>query len=258
MSWAARRRLVIFLVACVIVGGGVFYFLSPSIFKAPMCTDGKQNGTETGIDCGGTCTNLCSFEVRLPTILWSRSFAVTDSVYNAVASIENKNDAGVRAIPYEFRLYDSNGILVARRDGTARIPPLGRFAIVETGIVVGNGIVARTTFEFSSNPVLWERIPSEIEKLSLSTNSIKLDTSGTTPRLSAMLTNPSSTVTLNNTVVAAILYDANDNAVNVSRTLVQKIDPEGSAPVFFTWPRALSAPVVRYDIIPIIDVFDSK
>jgi hypothetical protein len=27
---------------------------------APTCTDGIQNGTETGIDCGGSCVNVCA------------------------------------------------------------------------------------------------------------------------------------------------------------------------------------------------------
>ncbi|OQD42599.1 hypothetical protein BUL40_10800, partial [Croceivirga radicis] len=28
----------------------------------PTCSDGIQNGTETGIDCGGTCGNVCEAE----------------------------------------------------------------------------------------------------------------------------------------------------------------------------------------------------
>ncbi len=259
MSWASRRRLFIFIIVIAAVGGLAFWHYSPDIFRAPTCTDGKQNGTETGIDCGGTmCTNLCTAEVRLPTILWSRAFAVTDSVYNATAYVENKNDAATRAIPYEFRLYDANDILVARRIGTAIIPPLGRYAIIETGIAVGNATVKRTAFEFSKTPARWDRIPAATEKLRANTSDISFDATTSTPRLNALLTNPSPTVTLSNTLVAAILYDADDNAVNVSQTLIQTLSPGASAPLSFTWPRALSAPVVRYELVPIIDVFNAQ
>ena len=258
MSWAARRRLLIVLVILVVVGMGVFYKLSPIIFQAPMCTDGTQNGTETGIDCGGSCTNLCGSEVKVPTVLWARSFAVTDSVYNAIAYVENKNDAATRAIPYEFRLYDSKGIFVARVGGTAIIPPLGRYAIVETGIQAGETAVERTTFQFASTPAPWERITTEVATLKVSTGNIKLDTSGAIPRLSASVTNPSPTVALHNTVVAAILYDKNDNAVNVSRTFIPILAPGTTSSVFFTWPRALGAEIVRYELVPIIDVFNTQ
>ncbi len=260
MTWALRRRILILLIVIIVVGGLSFWHYSPSIFKAPTCTDGIQNGTETGIDCGGNmCTNLCTFEVKLPTILWSRAFAVTDTVYNATASIENKNDAAVGSIPYEFRLYDANNILVARRDGTALIPPLGRYAVIETGIAVGNGVVVkRTTFEFSSTPALWKRISESVKNLRVATSNIAFDASNPIPRLTALLTNPSPTVTLNNTLVGAILYDADDNAVNVSQTLVQILSPGASTPIVFTWPRPLPATVVRYEIIPVIDVFHAK
>lgn len=258
MSWSARRRLFIVFIILVIIGGGVFWYLSPSIFKAPSCTDGLLNGTEAGVDCGGNCINLCSSQVELPTVLWTRSFPVTDTVYNSIAYIENKNSAAVRTIAYEFRVYDTRGILVARRNGETLVPPLGRYAIVETGIQVGTAIVGRTTFAFDTRPALWEKIPEPIQKLSALTNSAKFDATGLIPKLSASLYNPSPTVTLADTVVAAILYDADDNAVNVSRTIVPVLEPGKSVPIYFTWPRAISVPIVRYDLVPIIDVFHAK
>jgi Sulfatase-modifying factor enzyme 1 len=32
---------------------------TPLTCQAPSCTDGQQNGTETDVDCGGTCTKKC-------------------------------------------------------------------------------------------------------------------------------------------------------------------------------------------------------
>jgi len=259
MTWALRRRLIIVLIIIAVIGGAVFYSLTPTIFRAPSCTDGIKNGTETGIDCGGTmCANLCVAEVKVPTVLWARSFPVTDNVYNAIAYVENKNNAATRAIPYEFRLYDANSIFIARVDGTALIPPLGRYAIVETGIQSGSATVARTTFEFSNTPAVWERVSKDIQDLKVMTSKSNLDTTGLVPRLTATVTNPSPTARLNNTVIAAILYDANDNAVNVSKTVVPALLHGESAPIFFTWPRALAAPVVRYELVPIIDIFHTE
>ncbi len=224
-----------------------------------MCTDGVQNGDEAGIDCGGTmCTNLCTSQVRVPTILWARAFPVTENVYNVAAAIENKNNAGTRAIPYEFRIYDKDNILLARRDGVALVPPLGRYTIVETGIQTANASVGTTTFAFSSTPALWERIPDDVAHLRVSTSNIALDTTGVVPKLSATLRNSSPTVTLTNTVISAVLYDASDNAVNVSKTIVPMLGPGASQTAVFTWPHAFPTPVVRYDIIPVVDVFHTE
>ncbi len=259
MTWAARRRILILFVVILVVGGVSFWHYSPSIFKAPMCNDGIQNGEETGIDCGGNiCTNLCTADVRIPTIIWARAFPVTENVYNVAASIENKNNAAVRAIPYEFRIYDKDNILLARRGGTALVPPLGRYVIVETGIQVGTASVGTTTFSFSSSPALWERIASDVAHLRISTSNIVFDTSGVVPKLSSALLNPSPTVTLTNTNVSAVLYDADDNAVNVSKTIVPTLAPGATATAVFTWPRAFPKPIVRYDIIPVVDVFHTQ
>ena len=257
MTWAARRRLMIVLIILLALGGFAWYKLYPVFHKVPICTDNIKNGDETGIDCGGSCTLVCTAEVTIPNVLWSRSFAVTDTVYNAVAYVENRNAAATKAIPYEFRIYDTDGIFVARVQGMTKVPGAGHYAIVETGIAVGTSKVGRTTFEFSKNPVRWERVSDDAMKLNVLTNNLKLDISGSVPKLSANVVNPSPTITLSDTIVAAILYDANDNAVNVSRTIVPTLAPQASAPIYFTWPRAFSAPVVRYQLVPIIDIFSA-
>ncbi|MEI8130768.1 MAG: hypothetical protein WCG55_04680 [bacterium] len=256
MTWAMRRRIFILFIIFIVFGGLTFWHYSAQIFVTPSCTDGVRNGDETGIDCGGTmCTTMCATEVRTPTILWFRSFPVTDTVYNAAALIENKNNGATRSLPYEFRLYDKDNILLARRDGVAVVPPLGRYVIVETGISVGATKVGATEFSFSNTPSVWERIPETVSKLRIGSSSISLDTSGIVPRLSATLTNFSPTIALTNTVVAAVLYDDQNNTVNVSKTVVPEFAPNSNTSVTFTWPQAFPRPVARYDIVPIIDVF---
>ena len=255
MSWAARRQLVIVLIMLAIAGFFFFLFYSPVIFTPATCSDGKQNGSETGVDCGGSCVTLCSSEAQTPIVLWSRAFAVTPSVYNVVAYIENKNDAAVEAYPYEFRLYDAKGIFVTRVQGRALVPPQGRYAIVETGIGVGNATITRATFEFSDNHTPWTRIADDIRALHIATSSPALDKEDTVPTLTATLTNTSATVSLARIGVTAIVYDAQDNAINASKTIVPSLPASQSTQVYFTWPKPLSAKAIRYEIIPVINVF---
>lgn len=255
MTWAAKRRATILGLIIVVLGGLGLLFYAPVIFKTPTCSDGKQNGSETGVDCGGNCVRSCSAEIKLPTVLWTRSFSVTESVYNAVAYIENQNSAATRAISYEFRLYDEDDIFITRVQGDALIPPSGRYAIFEPSISVGSATVRRTSFSFLDRPAVWERLPEEVQDLRVSTTNISLSSRNGVPRLEGTVSNPSAEIALYDTEVVAILYDKDDNAITASRTYIDTLRQTESLPVFFTWPRPLESEVVRFELVPIIDVF---
>ena len=257
MSWAIRRQIIGALIILAALGAGIFAYVHPRVTVAPTCFDLEMNGNEDGVDCGGTCINFCSSQISTPTILWTRPFAVTDSVHTVMAMIENRNSAGQIALPYEFRLYDEKGVFVARAQGTAIIPPAGRYAIVETGIQTGKATVVSAAIEFGKTTTPWKRIAPEIEKLRVSTSDISLQSDGTIPRLFAKLSNNSSTVTLRNISTAAVLYDTNGNAVAGSKTFTSSLAPLSSRDVVFTWPRPIPVPVVRYEIIPVVDVFST-
>ncbi|HEU5114911.1 MAG TPA: hypothetical protein VFT82_04055, partial [Candidatus Paceibacterota bacterium] len=122
-SWSTRRRwsyLLIFAALVVLFFGVPFFFL---FYKAPTCFDGKQNGNETGIDCGGSCARLCPADFAAPRVLWSYSVQVVPGVFNSLAYVQNPNPS-VEAdnVPYLFRLYDSQGLLIAERTGKAFVP----------------------------------------------------------------------------------------------------------------------------------------
>ena len=88
MTWALRRQ--IFYVAVILAFFLVFGFLIvyPHLNKVSTCSDFKQNGDETGVDCGGLCQRACIFETDKIAVLWSRAFQVIPGRFNAVAYIE--------------------------------------------------------------------------------------------------------------------------------------------------------------------------
>lgn len=118
-KWALKRKSFYF--AIVVVGFLVWFFVSilPRFRVAPTCFDGLQNGNESGIDCGGSCSRYCD-AIAVPLVFkWARSFEVVPGRYNALAIVENQNSgAGVMSIPYEFKLYDENNIFITRRTET--------------------------------------------------------------------------------------------------------------------------------------------
>ncbi len=214
-------------------------FVYTAFFTAPpLCTDGKQNGTEQGVDCGGGCARVCEAAARAPVVLWARSFEQAPQTYTAAAYIQNNNvGSGARQVAYTFQLFDQENKLVVDRTGVADLPPVSVIPIIEPNINVGHRVVSRTLFSFSSQPV-WVRAGAP-PKLSVSEQQLSNDGS----RLSATLSNGDFKDA--RTTVAAVLFDKDGVARAASKSTVV-VPARGSLPVTFTW--AAQEGVVRAEI----------
>lgn len=254
MTWAARRRLQylggLFGVFLIIV----FIFIYPYIFKKPTCADGKKNGTETGIDCGGSCSRMCKDTTSDPVILWSRAFPVTGNTYNLVALVENQNkSSGIQNVSYEFRVYDVNNRLIGRRQGSTYLPPNKQFAIFEPRLDFGEAKVKSTSFEFTGN-FDWIKKEDTLGTLPVYVDKIEMGEDKKNPSLSARVKNES-IYDLPAFEAIAILYDEAGNAINVSKTIKSGLSSNNSLSVYFTWPEELSSDPVLKDVLIQINPF---
>lgn len=254
MTWALKRQ--IFDVGILVLFFSVFGFLiiSPKLNKPPTCNDLKQNGGETGIDCGGSCARACLAQVDPVSLLWARAFKVIPGRYNAVAYLENHNkNTAINKIKYRFRFADGNNIYIGKREGSTYVPPSGRFAIFEPGIDIGGSIPVYTTFEFTQIPE-WVTVSQEkINQLKILVSNINLANEDTRPVLSATITN-NSLFTIKEVDVTAILYDANRNAVSASRTYLEELRGEEIRDINFTWPEPFPSKVIAKEIIPMYNI----
>ncbi len=254
MSWASRRQFKYALGFFSVLALIVFAFAYPYIFKKPNCNDGKQNGAETGVDCGGACLRMCLNEVTEPVVIWSRAFFVTGKNYNLVAFIENRNkNSGVVEASYEFRVYDTNNKLLGRRQGVTFIPPNQQFAIFEPRFDSGESQIKSVTFEFMP-PLTWIKKEPTLQTIPIQVTDIVLDNNIDTPSLSAVVRNES-IYDLPEFDVVAILYDEDHNAINASKTHKDKLLSGGSLPAVFTWLEALSSTPVTKDVLIQINPF---
>ena len=248
MSWAAKKQAtylfgtILFLLLVI----GVPTFLVT--YKAPSCTDGIQNNTEDGIDCGGACARVCSFQAAKIIPYWSQEFQVAPGTYTAVALVENPNDAlEAVAVPYVFRLRDSRNVLVEERKGVVYLPPHTIVPIFETGIQTKERIPTITEFEFTKSPE-WLRssfVPPNVDVIDR-----QLSNEATAPRLIAHIRN-NTLETFLKVPVVAILYDDKDNALHASRTVIAQLPGTSDMEIIFTWPQPFPRAVARIDIIPI-------
>lgn len=257
-TWALKRQILIILCLIIILFIFGFLIISPSLNKMPTCFDNKQNGDETGVDCGGSCARACLAQVQNVSVLWARAFQVIPGRYNAVAYIVNHNkNVAAEKVSYRFRFADARNVYIGKREGTTFIPPAGNFAIFEPGIDIGNSIPVYTTFEFTQVPTWLQVSQDKIDQLKVGVSNIQLAGDTGSPRLSATIKN-NSLFTIPNLSVIAILYDANGNAVSTSRTFLNQLVPLESDDINFTWPEPFSAPIVAKEIIPMYDIFSVK
>lgn len=249
-SWGTKRRnfiITIFLSGFFIILATTSYIL---FYEEPTCFDGKQNGLERGIDCGGSCSLLCSGQALAPLVKWNRFFEIVPGLYNVVAYVENQNtNAGTSQLAYKFTLYDRNNAILAEKTGSIALRPKEVIPITTTGLNTGKLIPARMSFEIL-NEIVWEKASPRQPVIVTKDQELKfVDDS---PRVTAILDNVGyANVTDINTVV--ILYDKEGNAVGVSSTYVDEIVANRSKNIQFTWPQNFVGEVARFEIIPLYE-----
>ncbi|MDP1625324.1 MAG: hypothetical protein Q8L64_06215 [bacterium] len=244
-SWSTKRKYGYFAAAIgllvIFVGIPTFF----ALYEAPTCFDGRQNGGERGVDCGGKCQRLCAADFAPPRVLWTYSMRVVPGVYNAIAYVQNPNpSAEASKLPYTMKLYDAEGILVSQRTGTAYVPAGARFPVFEGGIQTGSRVPTRTTFEFADNPQ-WQ--PAEqINILSRLTVDV---IEGPKPSAEAKIRNVSVNLSAISMDAFLILYDETDNRIAFSKTVIDSIAPGEIKTLYFTWAEPFPRKVVRSELL---------
>lgn len=249
MSWAWKRRLMYLTVLFLLIGIPTGVYLTRALYRAPTCFDNRQNQNELGVDCGGECTLLCYAESLDPIVRWARIFRVGDGIYIAAAYIENPNEAA-QAVnkPYEMKVYDTAGIPVYTRQGVVSLDPKEITAIIETGILLNQLDASRVQFSWLGEAEGWVRATAE--PLALDVREEKIETSETgAQKVSAKISNPTLN-TLRDFEVAAIVYGETGNAIAVSRTYIDRIDPGQERDVVFSWPRPFTEPAIEAEVLP--------
>lgn len=233
LSWRARRKYIYLSVVGVLLFFVLIFVWSTFFTTQPTCFDGRKNGNELGVDCGGACALVCQADVREPVVLWARAFPNRENTYTAAAYIQNNNrGAGAKEVGYMFRLFDADNSLIVERRGVMDIPPLQTVPVIESNISVGNRRVVRTQLIFTSSPVWTLIMPEQVRPLTI----VKQILTPGESRLSATVVNDAVSDAKQVSVVA-ILFDAEGVARAASKSVIDTIPRKSSQQVVFTWPE---------------------
>lgn len=253
MSWGTRRRnniiFFVFLILIIPIVVGAFLIF----YEKPTCFDGKKNGNEKGIDCGGSCVLLCTEDTLPPIVVWERYFKISEGNYNVATYIENQNpSAGAKEAKYIFELFNKEGVQIAEREGRVRLLPKSITPIIESGLFTGKQDVERMRFRFLED-VLFEKEEPIDPVLIIKNDRYYIDESlAGGPRVTASVQNISLN-TVKNIEIVVLLYDIFDNVAGSSSTFIDEIKAEETKDISFTWPDKFVETDLRPEIIPIYD-----
>jgi len=249
-SWSKRRRLIyasiiLAVIAVAVVIPAVIYFYTP-----PTCFDGKRNGSEQGLDCGGACVRLCQDFLLAADIAWTRIEEVAPGLYNAAAYIINPNaDSEAIDVPYRMVLFDSKGMLILEDEGFVTLPPRRNTLAFKTAIKSANRSPSKVLFEFTEAPK-WHKRTDPLATLSVENRDYAEDKEGSS--LNVTLAN-NGLETLRNVTVFAVLYDKDGNTLGFSRTIIDEISGKGTAVAPFTWPIDRNGEVISIEVLPVAE-----
>lgn len=248
-SWSRRRKRIIlailFFILIVLVGVPIFLLL----YRAPTCFDGRQNGDESGIDCGGSCQLLCRAE-SLPLIIKgdARVLTLATSTYQVVALIENANhDAEIYRAEYILKVYDSSSAVpVKTLNGFVYVPAGSVFTIFEGPFTLENSFSPnRAVLEWKNESLVWQKHVSPQPPLLVKDEVFsRLETN---PKLEAMVENQT-LENISNIDLTALISDADGNIFAASKTFIESLPAGEKNQIIFTWPRPFEREPVGTEI----------
>jgi hypothetical protein len=249
-SWArTRKRIILFILFLILVAlvGVPSYFLFRT---TPTCSDGAQNGDETGVDCGGGCQKLCAPE-SLPIVMEgdARIIRASASTYEVAALLENPNqDARVRNARYTISLFAPDSLTPVKTiEGSVYVPKGARFAVFEGPFAIDGAAPTRALLAWDESSLAWEKDAAKTPSLTVrQTEFSRLDSA---PRLSAEVVNQSPTDGVKNIDLTALIFDAQGNIVAASKTFLDALAPADAKQVIFTWPAPLATAPVEIQIL---------
>lgn len=251
MDWQIRRKFLYGSAVIIALLALVIYFFRDTLFPAPTCFDGKQNGYEVGVDCGGICAPRCASEVQPLVVLWTRALKTSATTYDLVAMVSNKNiDNASHSIAYSFVVYDAQGRVMKEVRGNTIAPISGDFPVLEQSVILPQ-FPRNVTLQIQDD--IHYKVNEKPTSPTLRIGNERYE-AGTIPRVYATVVNTKQ-ITIRDLPVIVVLFDQNNNAYAVGKTLIPQLNKEEAKEVSFTWDFPLASSPLRIKVYPLFDPF---
>ncbi len=253
LSWRARRQLIVLLIVTAPVAAFGFWAIT-KFLPEPTCFDNRKNQGELQTDCGGPCGPCELNNPRPISVFWARAVPVRTNTFDAVALVQNQNEAlSSGKLEYEFTLFDSFGE-VARKSGSTFILPQERIYVVETNLKT---VRAPLSVEFRVKNVDWQFRKGERPNLVVEKREYKVtEENGKKMSLIESSIANRSPFDFREVEVGFIVLDNAGNVLGVNKVAVDNFLGGSRRFVKSIWPEQLAGEDAILEIEPRINIFD--
>lgn len=247
--WALKRRLIFLLTFIILLTGITLFTLKGVLFPEPRCDDGKKNGFETGIDCGGSCSLRCTEDTIPLQVVWAKPFPVKENIYDVAVLISNKNrGSSPRSVTVEVTVLDGGGAVLYTKSAAVPAPRGTDFPVFFTNlrlqkkpIQVKVKLVEDKSYALSEEERVLVFARSQFDALSMR-------------RVMLSLKNQSG-LRLDAFPVRVVLYGSGEVPLAVGETKVSAMNRDAETAAEIVWPTPFAEAPVTVRAYPIIDPY---
>jgi len=259
LYWRQKRRAIFTIPIVLVILGVIFLIIYPYLNPAPTCFDGKLNGNEFGIDCGGSCQKVCNSKVLPLKVLTVRAIETETDLYDLVAMVQNDNqgrEVNGSEFNIEFKVYDKAGALVQTLTATSSLPIGKTFPVIIQNVPLklsqsGNSVsqvIANTSFSTTT----WMDVPTDFSHSFFTVQAQQFDqVKNNISQLGITIKNLTK-AQFRQIPILVTLKNKEGNFIAVNSTILPSIAPNGTANVYFTWRTPLSIPDPQITVYPIV------
>lgn len=251
----SRRFKIATVVVVFLASVGTFLYFS--LRTDPTCSDGRKNGGEAGVDCGGRCA-ACP-EVLTPEPFSVREAAVmvgaSPSEYDAIIKVYNPNDTiGASSVGYDLVLRDAAGAEIGRTSGTDSVLPQETKVILAIGIAA-SGAPASVSVTFRD--AAWERFSGyqERPRLSVYRTGFNRISSGAFYGEAVGTLRNDSPYDFRTVTVKVVLRDADGRALSVNSTDMNTFLSGDVRDFTLRWPSSFPGEVASVEAVADTDFY---
>lgn len=251
MDWSTKRKVIYGAASIAVILVVFVYEFRSSFFPDPTCFDKKQNGFESGIDCGGTCALKCNNEVTQISVEWARAVKTGSNTYDFVGLVSNKNiNSAPKKNDYTFTAFNRKGEIIKSISGNTVSLVGNSFPIIEQNIQISD-YPASVVLKVFPSPYFSTQENPKVPFIKVTNFNYE---AGDISRIYVSIENVTRNVYLK-LPVRMIAYDENDNVIAVGESILPSLDKEEKKDVVFTWHYLLSSAPTKFRAYIMIDPF---
>ncbi len=236
------------------VFGALLWFGYRAVVPAPTCTDGVQNGSEDGLDCGvSACGVLCAAPV-LPLTVAPAQILSAGSGSDVLVRIDNSNPLyGASRIEYTLTVSDASGAIIATRRGTTYANPAQpRYLLFSFPSPLGVGVSAKLAIDEGS--VQWSALTIDAKgDIQFGVRNELFSPASASIQYQAAVLNRSK-FTFDSVDVIVLVYDQRGTIVGANSTVQRTLASGESRAFSMQWPFAVAG-ATRVEAIISTNVF---